>query len=84
MAITTVPPGGLAGFAQMAPASQAALGKGRSGGTTRRRARKAKGRPRKVGRPSATSKRKARTYKLKKGSAAAKARMAQLRKMRKK
>jgi hypothetical protein len=84
MAISTVPPGGLAGFAQMAPASQNALGKGRSGATTRRRARKARGRPRKVGKPSATAKRKAKSYKLKKGSPAAKARMAKLRKMRKK
>lgn len=77
-----LPPGGLAGFAQMAPASKVALTQGvrRSGGT-RKRARRKLGRPRKRGRPRTVGKRARK--KLVKGSAAAKRRMAALRRLRK-
>lgn len=85
-----VPPGGFAGFSQMAPASQSALTKGTGGGGGRRR-RKAKKsaapkrRRRKASKSAAPKRRrKSRGGKLKKGSAAAKARMAKLRRMRKK
>lgn len=76
----TVPPGGFAGYAQMTPAGQRMWGTSAgSGGRRRRSKKKAK---------AGTKRRKKRASKrggkLKKGSAAAKARMAKLRKMRKK
>lgn len=79
------PPGGFAGFAEQTPASQSALtrgtGIGNGGGGRRRRKKKAKASAPKRRRKSSGKKRGG---KLKKGSAAAKARMAKLRKMRKK
>lgn len=82
-----VPPGGFAGFSQMTPASQSALtatGSSSMGKTRRRKAKKAAAPKRRR-----KAKKAAKTYtkrrgKLAKGSPAAKARMAKLRKMRKK
>lgn len=80
------PPGGFAGFAEQTPANQSLLTRGGhsgngGGGTRRRRKKKAAApKPRKK-RAAKSSKRGG---KLKKGSPAAKARMAKLRKMRKK
>jgi len=75
--MTTVPPGGFAGYSQMTPASQRSLSRGNGGGGMRRKRAKKKA---KVTR----KRRRSSGKKLKKGSAAAKARMAKLRKMRKK
>lgn len=78
------PPGGFAGFAEQTPAAQSALTRGTgamSNGTRRRRKKKAAAPKRRKARAKRASKRGG---KLKKGSAAAKARMAKLRKMRKK
>lgn len=79
------PPGGFAGFAEQTPAAQSALtrgtGQGMGGGGRRRRKKKAAAPKRRKKRASSKAKRGG---KLKKGSAAAKARMAKLRRMRKK
>lgn len=76
-----IPPGGVAGFAQMAPASRIALTKGTNGGgARRRRAKKAKPTRRKRVKASGRRGRK----RLVKGSAAAKRFMANLRKRRRK
>lgn len=84
-----LPPGGIAGFMQMTGASKLALMKGQrrsksSGSSRRRRARKAKGRPRKIGRPKrkAVARRKKGRARLVKGSAAAKRYMASIRRKR--
>lgn len=80
------PPGGFAGFAEQTPASQSALTRGTgitNGGGGRRRKKKAKASAPKRRKKRASSSSK-RGGKLKKGSPAAKARMAKLRKMRKK
>jgi len=79
-----VPPGGFAGFSQMTQASQRALGTGaRSNGNgTRRRKRKASTRSGSAKRKRSTMAKKAK--RLVKGSAAAKAYMAKLRRKRKK
>jgi hypothetical protein len=74
-----VPPGGFAGFAQMTPAVQANLRKKKT--TTRKRRKKVATKKRPAARKK-TAKKKGGP--LVKGSAAAKARMAKLRKMRKK
>lgn len=80
------PPGGFAGFAEQTPANQSLLTRGGhsgsgNGGTRRRRKKKAAAPKRRKKRASKSTKRGG---KLKKGSPAAKARMAKLRKMRKK
>lgn len=85
----TVPPGGFAGFSQMTPASQSALTKsGGSSGTTRRRKAKKSAAPKRRRKAKKAAKvyrkRKNGGKKLRKGSPEAKARMAKLRKMRKK
>lgn len=96
-----VPPGGFAGFAQMAPASQDALTKGTGRAKAKRKRNPASAlkevKPR--GKLYKTSKKTGKRYKtrdpnkrrrkrkgssLKKGSPEAKAKMAKLRKMRKK
>jgi len=79
-----VPPGGFAGFAQQTPATQALFQRaGRKGGrTTARRRRKARAKsatPRK----RKTAKRRATKARLVKGSRAAKAYMARIRRKRK-
>lgn len=76
-----IPPNGLAGFAQQTPAVQSLYRKGRGGGGGRRR-RKKKAASAVKRRVKRTAKRAA-GKRLAKGSAAAKRRMAQLRKMRK-
>lgn len=86
-----VPPGGFAGFAQMTPASQDALTK-RGTGMPRKKRAKRKPTARSLrgvkprGKVYKTSKKTGKRYKTRapKGSPAAKARMAKLRKMRKK
>lgn len=78
-----VPPGGFAGLAQQAPAVRnkvARAARGKSGTTKRRRKKKAVGATRKR-KMSRTRPRK--KGKLKKGSAAAKAYMAKIRRKRK-
>lgn len=80
------PPGGFAGFAEQTPANQSLLTRGGhsgngGGGGRRRRKKKAAAPKRRKKRASSKAKRGG---KLKKGSPAAKARMAKLRKMRKK
>lgn len=77
------PPGGFAGFAEQTPANQSLLtrGTGATSNGTRRRKKKAAAPKRRKARAKSAGKRGG---KLKKGSAAAKARMAKLRKMRKK
>lgn len=84
-----IPPNGLAGFAQQTPAVQSLYKRGRNGGGSRRRRKKkaaaVKGQRRRRTKGAlgvARSRRKS-GKRLQKGSAAAKARMAQLRKMRK-
>jgi hypothetical protein len=73
-----IPPGGYAGFAQQTPAAQRAMRLvGAGGGTRRRRKKKKKAAPKRRAR-------RAKGSKLKKGSAAAKAYMAKIRRMRKK
>jgi hypothetical protein len=80
--LRVVPPGGLAGYANMTPASKAAWGMTRSptgsGGGGKKRRKKKKATKKKA------SKRRKSSKKPKKGSAAMKRRMAKLRKMRKK
>lgn len=93
MASALIPPGGMAGFLQMTPASRLALTGGRSRGSRRSRSRrKASSRKRSANsrRASRTRKRSAASSKSSrtskrfvKGSAAAKRYMARLRKMRK-
>lgn len=78
----TIPPGGLAGFAQMTAASRNALARSNGSGGTRRR--KKAGRPRKVGRPKKKAAARAKGTKLKKGSPAAKAWGAKMKRLRKK
>jgi hypothetical protein len=81
----TVPPGGFAGYSQMTPASRASWGSGGSAGGRGRRRSKKKAKAGTKRRKKRAGKRAGkRGGKLKKGSAAAKARMAKLRKMRKK
>jgi len=81
MSNTIIPPGGMAGFLQMTPASKLALTGGRMPGKRRKkRARKAKAARSPKRRASGTGRKKAR---LVKGSAAAKRFMANLRKRRK-
>lgn len=76
-----VPPGGFAGFAQQTPATQALVRKK----ATRKKARKKLPRKKTTARRRPAKKRAKKTGKrLVKGSAAAKRRMAQLRKMRRK
>lgn len=78
-----VPPGGFAGFSQMTPASQRALGaRSGNGNGTRRRKRKASTRKGSAKRKRTTAKRKA--GRLVKGSAAAKRYMASIRRKRRK
>lgn len=87
-----VPPGGFAGFSQMTPASQSALTKSgaNSTGKSRKRMKKSaaapKRRRRKAKKAAKVYRARKRTSgkKLRKGSPEAKARMAKLRKMRKK
>lgn len=74
-----IPPGGFAGFAQMTPASQLALGGKR---TTRKKRRKGAKRQKRA-KTKRKSKAARKGKKLIKGSKAAKARMAKLRRMRK-
>ena len=81
-----VPPGGFAGFSQQTPAVQALLRKKRSTRkkrkkTTRKKSR-ATARSRTRARSRSTARTRRKTGRLKKGSAAAKRRMAELRAMR--
>lgn len=76
-----IPPGGFAGMAQQAPAVRnrvARAARGGNGSGRRRRRKKSAAAPR------ARKRRRSAGGRLKKGSPAAKARMAKLRKMRKK
>jgi len=75
-----IPPGGLAGFAQMTGASKLALMGGRRGGVTRKRRTKRRKAPKTRKRKT----RKAGKRKLVKGSAAAKRYMASIRRKRRK
>lgn len=84
-----VPPGGFAAFGQESPATQALWGRymraNGSTGTRRRRKKKTTGMKRRKRRTASASRpRRSRRGPLRKGSAAAKRRMAQLRKMRRK
>lgn len=74
-----IPPGGMAGFSQMTPASKIALTRGarRSGGGRKRRTKTAK-----VRKTRRTKTKRSKPARLKKGSAAAKRYMAKIRKKR--
>ncbi len=88
-----VPPGGFAGFSQMTPASQSALTKSAGHSTAKSRKRMKKGaaapkrrkrKAKKAAKVYRARKRNGGGKKLRKGSPEAKARMAKLRRMRKK
>ena len=82
-----VPPGGFAGFAQQTPATQALFQRaGRVGGTSRRRKRRTKAKTKRATRARAAAPRtrkRAKAKRLVKGSRAAKAYMAKIRRKRK-
>ena len=81
-----VPPGGFAGFAQQTPATQALFSRasGRVSGTARRRKRRAKTtKARKTTRAKRRTTTKRKAARLVKGSRAAKAYMAKIRRKRK-
>ena len=83
-----VPPGGFAGFAQQTPATQALFQRaGRVGGaTTRRRKRRTKAKTKRAARARSAAPRtrkRAKAKRLVKGSRAAKAYMAKIRRKRK-
>lgn len=78
-----IPPGGMAGFSQMAPASQLALTRGGRGRSTTRRRKSRKTKTRKT-KTRKTKKRKTKGKRFTKGSAAAKRYMAKIRRKRKK
>jgi hypothetical protein len=78
-----VPPGGFAGFAQQTPATQQLFARaGRIGGRRSAAKRRRKSAKKKAVRASGRKRRTSTRGKLRKGSPAAKRRMAQLRKMR--
>lgn len=80
-----IPPGGFAGYGQQTQATQAMFGNAVKPKTRRKVRRKKVAKKRPVRRKKATTRRKKSAGKrLVKGSAAAKRRMAQLRKMRRK
>lgn len=77
-----VPPGGFAGFAQQTPATQAMFQRGRPVTGTRRRKRRTKAKTKRAA-PRARTRKRAKAKRLVKGSRAAKAYMAKIRRKRK-